>query len=269
MKNGFAPSHRRRLGKTELLISPLALGTVKIGRNTNVKYPRAFPLPDDREVRVLLETAMDLGINLVDTAPAYGVSEQRLGQLLPGSPDDWIVCTKAGEFYTDGQSSYDFSAKAIRSSVIQSLRNLQRDVIEIVLLHSNGDDSNIISNSDALMTLGKLKKQGHIKFVGMSTKTLEGAMLALPHVDILMVTLNEDDPSQIPVIAAAHNQDVGILLKKVLASGHSSDIGNSLAMALEHTGVHAAVVGTINPDHLRANVFGVIEAMEHAWHDTK
>src|SRR5690606_39506858 len=74
----------RPLGNTGLQASPLGLGTVKIGRNQGVKYPSGFDLPDDGQVRDLLALARGLGINLLDTAPAYGTSEERLGPLPQG-----------------------------------------------------------------------------------------------------------------------------------------------------------------------------------------
>ncbi|HID48445.1 MAG TPA: aldo/keto reductase, partial [Chromatiales bacterium] len=86
----------RPLGATGIEVSPLGLGTVKIGRNQQVKYPRGFRIPDDAAVRDLLGLARDLGLNLVDTAPAYGNSEERLGKLLPDK-NDWIIVTKVGE----------------------------------------------------------------------------------------------------------------------------------------------------------------------------
>ncbi|HHH13074.1 MAG TPA: aldo/keto reductase, partial [Thiolapillus brandeum] len=57
----------RPLGSTGIEVSPLGLGTVKIGRNQQVKYPRGFELPDDAQVERLLWLARELGINLVDT----------------------------------------------------------------------------------------------------------------------------------------------------------------------------------------------------------
>jgi len=76
-------------------VSPLGLGTVKFGRNQQVKYPTAFELPDDKQVLNILALARDLGINLLDTAPAYGLSQQRLGKLLSGR-QDWIIVSKVG-----------------------------------------------------------------------------------------------------------------------------------------------------------------------------
>jgi len=74
----------RSLGRSQLKLSQLGLGTVKLGRNTDVKYPAGFELPSDEAVVELLNEASRLGINVLDTAPAYGHSETRLGDLLPG-----------------------------------------------------------------------------------------------------------------------------------------------------------------------------------------
>ena len=65
---------KRALGSTGIDVSVLGLGTVKIGRNQQVKYPSGFELPDDQSVIELFELARSLGINFIDTAPAYGSS---------------------------------------------------------------------------------------------------------------------------------------------------------------------------------------------------
>ena len=98
----------RALGKTGLQVSALGLGTVKLGRDQGVKYPATYTLPDDRSAARLLDTARELGINLLDTAPAYGSSEQRLGRLLAGQRRHWLLCSKVGEEFVDGQSRFDF-----------------------------------------------------------------------------------------------------------------------------------------------------------------
>ena len=68
---------RRALGKTGMEVSILGLGSVKLGRNQGLKYPQSFKIPDDKEAGALIALAKDSGINLIDTAPAYGNSEQR------------------------------------------------------------------------------------------------------------------------------------------------------------------------------------------------
>ena len=164
---------KRTLGSTGIDVSVLGLGTVKIGRNQQVKYPTGFELPDDKTVVELFELARSLGINFIDTAPAYGNSEQRLGELLPDR-DDWVVVTKVGEIFEDGQSRFDFSFDYTVQSVEESLRRLKRDMVDVVLVHSDGNDMDIINNQPVFDALESLKSRGLIKAHGMSSKTVEG-----------------------------------------------------------------------------------------------
>src|SRR5712691_1039198 len=115
----------RPLGRTGLMVGPIGLGTTKLGRNTDVKYPERFALPSDEAVQELLEGSLRLGVNLIDTAPAYGESEQRLGPFIEANRDRIVLCTKCGEQYKDGRSTYDFSATAIVTSVERSLKRLR------------------------------------------------------------------------------------------------------------------------------------------------
>ena len=242
-----------KLGRCNLETGRISLGTVKFGRNTDVKYPKKFELPEDKVIVDLLSEALELGVNLLDTAPAYGNSEQQIGQLLPGRRQDWILCTKTGEQYAAGKSSYDFSRHAVTDSVAQSLRHLKTDYLDIVLIHSNGDDLSILHQTDAFTTLERLKEKGDIRYIGMSTTSAEGSVAALDVSDVLMLTLNLEDQSNIDVITAAEKKGTGILLKKVFASGHQTPEEN-LTFALGQRGVHSAVVGTIDSGHLKENV---------------
>src|SRR5271156_1710204 len=112
------------MGNTGLSVSKLGLGTVKFGRNQQVNYPEAFELPSDQTILTLLASAKELGINLLDTAPAYGASEERLGKLLIGQRDAWIISTKVGEEFSHGKSHYDFTPEHIRASIQRSLKHL-------------------------------------------------------------------------------------------------------------------------------------------------
>ncbi len=114
-----------KLGSTSLSVSRVGLGTVKFGRNQQVKYPADFVLPTDQALQELLSLAKDLGINLLDTAPAYGLSEERLGKLLTGQRQDWIICSKAGEDFSENQSHYNFTPSHIKKSVERSLQRFK------------------------------------------------------------------------------------------------------------------------------------------------
>lgn len=249
----------RALGATGIKVSPLGLGTVKIGRDQQVKYPHGFKIPDDAAVRDLFALAWDLGLNFIDTAPAYGNSEERLGRLLPNR-NDWVIVTKVGEIFENGESRFDFSAAHTRMSVERSLMRLGRDSVDMVLVHSNGDDMAIIEHGEALDTLAELKREGLVRAYGMSTKTAEGGLWVVRNCDVVMATCNRVDTHDLPVIAEADRLNKGVLVKKGLQSGHAdSSVGGcgveeAMRFVFDHAGVGSMIVGTINPGHLRDNV---------------
>lgn len=253
----------RPLGSTGLRVSPLGLGTVKFGRNQGVKYPRPFALPSDREALALLELAWDLGINLLDTAPAYGDSEERLGRLLRQCRRDWVIVTKVGEEFRDGGSRFDFSAAATRASVERSLRRLGVEALDAVLIHSNGDDLAILKREEVFPTLRELRAAGLVRSVGMSGKTVGGGLRAIECCDLVMVTYNPRQLEELPVIHAAQAAGKGVLIKKGLLSGHLDHLADadpvlaSLRLIYAEPGVSSVVVGTLNPVHLQANVAAV------------
>ena len=247
----------RELGDTGLTVSALGLGTVKIGRDQGVKYPTPFSIPDDDAVRDLLARARELGINLIDTAPAYGRSEERLGQLLRDR-QDWVIVSKVGEEFSDGDSHFDFSPAHTRASVERSLRRLNTDYLDCVLIHSDGNDLDVL-RSGPLETLEEMKQAGLIRATGMSSKTVAGGIETLNQADVAMVTYNLAHDEELPVIEHAAARNKGILIKKAFASGHLCSEGQdpvqeSMNKILGTPGVGSIIAGTINPQHLRENV---------------
>mgnify|MGYP001319187092 CR=1 FL=1 len=259
----------RPLGSTGLQVSLLGLGTVKFGRNQGVKYPRPFALPSDREALTLLELAWDLGINLLDTAPAYGQSEERLGRLLRRCRRDWVIVTKVGEEFREGVSRFDFSAAATRASVERSLRRLGVETLDAVLIHSSGDDLAILEREDVLPALRDLQQAGLIRVVGMSSKTVAGGLRAVECCDVVMVTYNLAQREELPVIRAAHAAGKGVLIKKGLLSGHLDLLANTdpaqaaLKLIFAEPGVSSVVVGTLNQEHLRVNAAAAQRALPY------
>lgn len=257
------------LGTTGLRVSPLGLGTVKFGRNQGLKYPRPFTLPSDQEALALLSLAWELGINLLDTAPAYGESEERLGRLLRQCRREWVIVTKVGEEFRDGASCFDFSAAATRTSVERSLRRLGVETLDVVLIHSSGDDGPILEQEAVLATLLQLKQAGLIRAVGISSKTIAGGLRAVECCDVLMVTYNLSQREELPVIHAAHAAGKGVLIKKGLLSGHLDPLANtdpvqaSMELIYAEPGVSSVIVGTLNPEHLRADVAAVERTLPH------
>lgn len=270
----------RSLGKTGMSVGVIGLGTVKLGRTRGLKHPPSptlsasgslpgqVALPTDEQARALLSAAAELGINLIDTAPAYGTSEERLGTLMHrhgwfGGRDRWVICSKAGEEFDEeaddghgsrGVSRFDFSPAAIRASAERSLSRLRTDRLDVLLAHSDGRDEWLIRESGAIGELQNLKARGLIRAYGVSTKTVEGGLLAVECSDVVMVTHNPTHTIEQRVIDAAQDADVGVLIKKGLESGHAADPARAIRFVLATPGVTAMIVGTTNPEHLRANV---------------
>lgn len=257
--------HPRPLGHTGLQCSPLGIGTVKWGRTVGLKHA-PFELPSERICQELLDIALASGVNVLDTAPAYGIAEERLGTLLGSRRDQFHLFSKTGEiFHEDGSSSWDFSAAHTRRSVEESLRRLRTDHLESVLLHCPREDLAVIRNTPALETLAALKAEGKIRAAGVSVMSLEGGMAAVPLCDVVMVAWNAWFHEHQPVIEAAAAAGCGVLLKKVLSSGNlPADAGAGtgaedtaafcLRAALQLPGNPCVIAGTIRPAHLQTNI---------------
>lgn len=250
----------KNIPSTDIQMSALGLGTVKFGRNQQVKYPKPFDLPSDAAILELLELAQELGINYLDTAPAYGTSEKRIGKLLVGQRENWVIGTKAGEFFENGKSRFDFSAKVIIASIENSLRDLKTDYLDLVFIHSDGNDVDLLKNTGALEALQALKIQQKIKAIGISSKTAEGGTLALEMgCDVVMLMYHPYYLEELPVIEKAAELNKSIFVKKALASGHldlleeKKPVEQTLEFIFEKAAVKSVVVGTINVEHLREN----------------
>ena len=256
---------KRALGDTGLEVSALGLGTVKFGRNAGVDYAGPFNLPSDGRIAELLVLAKTSGINLLDTAPAYGTSEARLGEAIQGEREDWLICTKAGEEFDGVRSRHDFSQDHILRSVARSLRRLRTDILDIVLVHSDGRAVAEIEAAGAFRALARLHREGVVRAVGFSGKTRDDGREALRasllphHPHLLMCTINASYRDEVQLAREAAREGAGVLVKKPLAQGLDVDPRNVAAIA-RLPGVSSVVVGTTSTDHLSAHV-GAVRAL--------
>jgi aryl-alcohol dehydrogenase-like predicted oxidoreductase len=251
-----------KFGTLPDLVSKLGLGTVKFGRNQKVKNAcgDGFALPSDATIVALLDQCLAEGINLIDTAPAYGSSEERLGQLMGARREKLFLMSKTGELFIDNESHYDFSRQATEASVANSLKALRTDRLDCVMVHCHRDDVAIINSSDVLETLSELKRRGDIRSFGVSTMSVEGGLLAVKVCDAVMVPFNVDYTEHLPVIEAAHKAGVAVIVKKGFGSGHLSANGGyhrCLGAILGQPGITSVTVGTNSVDHLRENIAGL------------
>ena len=239
----------RPLGKTGLKVSPISFGAFKIGRNEKTKYEQSYPLPSEEETSRLLNGVLDLGINLIDTAPAYGLSEQRIGRHISSRRREFILSTKIGETFEHGKSTYDFSAKAIANSFERSLTRLKTASVDFLFIHSDGREV----AAETIAAIQNLKKQGKTRFIGLSGKTVESARAALKWADVLMIEYHPRDKSHEEIIERAGEMGVAILVKKPLASGQIP-AQEAIPFILKKPRVATLVIGGLNLEHIRENL---------------
>ena len=242
----------RSIGQSGLTVPPLGFGAFKIGRNQGVKYPGPYDLPDSAAVSRLLNAVLDIGCSLIDTAPAYGLSEQRIGEAIGHRRSEFVLSTKVGETWADDQSRYDFTEAAVRRSLEQSLTNLKTDVLDIVFIHSNGEDRRILLETDVVPILHEYRSRGTIRAIGLSGKTIEGAELAIKWADILMIEYHLNDTSHAQVMKRAAEAGVSVFIKKGFSSGMLAP-EESIRFVLGNSAVTSLVVGGLNFDHFREN----------------
>lgn len=148
---------RAELGRTGLQVSQVSLGTGSLG-----EFFGPLPEPD---ALALVHACLDRGINFIDTSPYYGSAEERLGKALRGRRSDAYLCTKAGRY---GDHDFDYSPAGLRASLERSLRLLQTDHVDILLLHDIEfvDLGPILDES--IPALQALKAQGKVRAIGVS-----------------------------------------------------------------------------------------------------
>jgi aryl-alcohol dehydrogenase-like predicted oxidoreductase len=151
----------RAFGKTGLTVSEVSLGGLFFGK-----------LDGGRDIHKTLAKAVDVGINLIDTAAAYTGSEAALGEALKGGlREKFILATKWWP-YKDDNRGIKTAPADLRAAVEGSLARLQTDRVELFMFHSitHPGDIETLSQEGIQSELGKLKKEGKIRFVGLSNE---------------------------------------------------------------------------------------------------
>ncbi|MDT8859529.1 aldo/keto reductase [Alkalihalobacillus sp. MEB130] len=148
---------KRKLGSSDLFVSEISLGCMNIGTEMS-------------QAEKIVETALDNGINYLDTADLYyqGLNEELIGEIVKRKRNDIILATKAGNRFEQGKDgwSWDPSKKHIMTAVKDSLRRLQTDYIDLYQLHGGTIEDNIDETIDAFE---QLKKEGVIRYYGISS----------------------------------------------------------------------------------------------------
>jgi len=204
----------KRLGKTDLRVSIVALGTWPMGGTT-------YGHVDDSESIATIQAALDAGINLIDTAPAYGDgrAETVVGKAIKGRRDQVIIATKVGVVRKPGGKWRDLSPASIRQQIEGSLQRLNVDTIDLYQIHWPDPDTPL---DDSVNELVKLQNEGKFRYLGVSnfdTKLMEQVrsitdLASLqPHYSLL----NREVEEEILPYCVKHN--IGILAYGSLGSG--------------------------------------------------
>ena len=146
----------RELGRTGLKISRLGVGLAEMGH---------LALDEKGTAARLLNTALDGGINFLDTAACYGNSEELIGKTVAGRRDEYVLATKAGHV-TAGYEGKEWTAKTIRDSIERSLKRMKTDRVDLVQLHSC--DVEILERGEVIQALLDAGQAGKTRFVGYS-----------------------------------------------------------------------------------------------------
>jgi aryl-alcohol dehydrogenase-like predicted oxidoreductase len=208
---------KRILGRTGWKVSPLALGTVALGVDYGIQSPGGYGHPSDQEAVALIHRAVDLGINLFDTAPTYGESERLLGMALKGV-SDCLIATKI-TIPRNCTCSADLEA-AIRRILEKSLASLQRETLDIVQIHNLTAEA--VKQSDAIPILLKAKQEGKLRFLGASVYGEANALavLSVRDFEVLQVALNILDQQMLArVFPAAQRAGAALLVRSVWLKG--------------------------------------------------
>ncbi|WP_251865256.1 aldo/keto reductase [Achromobacter sp. Marseille-Q4962] len=146
----------RRLGQSNLRVSPLCLGTMMFGKQT----------PDDEAARIVA-SARDHGLNFIDTADVYneGRSEEVVGRLLKDQRHHWVLASKIGNPIGQGPNQSHYSRKWLVQGVEASLARLGTDFLDILYLHRDFHEENL---EEALWALGDLVRAGKLRAFGLS-----------------------------------------------------------------------------------------------------
>jgi aryl-alcohol dehydrogenase-like predicted oxidoreductase len=214
----------RTLGRTQADVTILGYGAMELRGQ-----PRG-PEIDDTAGR-LLNAVLDGGINLIDTSPDYGRSEELIGKHLGHRRDEFFLASKCGcliEIPADAQPPYphDYSPANVRADVEQSLRRLRTDRLDLVQVHMSPSVEQLRDNQ-TVETLQELRKEGKVRFIGMSgiLPNLPG-QIAMDVFDAFQIPYSAVQRDHEELITAAAATGAGTLIRGGAARGAPSEDKN-------------------------------------------
>lgn len=264
---------RRQLGKTDMQVSLLGFGGAEIG----------FEGATEETVERLLKSALDAGLNVIDTGECYEGSEELIGKTVSDRRADYYLFTKCG--HPRGIGSEDWSPSSLLESIERSLRRLRTEQLDLIQLHSCSDA--VLRKGDAIAALQTAREKGYARYIGYSGDSVAARYaVECGAFDTLQTSINIADQEAIDLtVPRARQKQMGVIAKRPIANAawkenhkpidsyhhaywdrltklHYEFIRNlpleeSIAHALRFTlsvpGVATAIVGTTKPERWLEN----------------
>lgn len=229
----------RILGKTGLKISRLGFGGIPIQKI------------DAAGTKKLMYSLKNAGINFIDTARGYTVSESFLGEALEGIREHFVIATK----------SMSKDKESMQKDVETSLVNLRTDYIDLYQLHnpSPADFQKIIAPGGALEALMEAKAAGKIRHIGLSAHTLETFRLALDTdwVETVMFPYNIVETQGVELMKQCSQKNIGFICMKPLAGGALEDATLALRYIAANDDVTVVIPGMAEEREIVQNIAAV------------
>jgi aryl-alcohol dehydrogenase-like predicted oxidoreductase len=204
----------RRLGKTDFEISEISLGTWQVGG----KWGSPF---NDKTADELINTAIDNGVNFIDTADVYenGLSETAVGRVVRSRSERIYVATKCGR-HINPHVNEGYQPKVLQQFVEDNLRRTGLETLDLIQLHC--PPTEVFYRPEIFEMFDRLKEQGKILNLGVSVEKVEEGLKAIefPNVTSVQIIFNlfRQRPSEL-FFKEAMKHDVGIIARVPLASG--------------------------------------------------
>lgn len=214
----------RPLGRTQLAVSEIGLGTVELGMDYGIRTEGTTDRPSERDAQVLLNRALDLGVNFIDTAAAYGESEEIIGRALHARREAYILATKCLHWSDKGLPVTEVRER-VAASVNQSLRRLKTDVIDLIQIHGREVpflERLMIEENDVYEVLDRARQAGKVRYIGYSSYSEEASLAVLKQGgwDTLQIAYSIFDQRNAGrVIPEAREQGVGLIIRSALLKG--------------------------------------------------
>ena len=229
----------RTLGKTGLRLSRLGLGGIPIQKI------------DAEGTKLLLQKLLQEGVNYIDTARGYTVSEEYLGFALEGIRDHFVLATK----------SMARTKEAMEKDIATSLEKLRTDYIDLYQIHNpNAQDlEQVMSPGGALEALCEARAQGKIGHIGITLHSADlfRRAVELPWVETIMFPYNIVETQGKEMITRCAEKNIGFICMKPLAGGAIEDAVTALRFVVSNPNVDVVIPGMADEEEVAQNVAAV------------